>query len=178
MDERSASTSILVALKVLFEMHNFQVVFIFVFYFKALQTKIADLEFSKQMAVDECVSLQKQRRTMETDFEHLKQRNTISNKKALLESSTAFEVIVANKMELDMHVRKLKDVHDDRKRLLGHLKESIKALECDQQSKRSEINELNAHQRELENEIRHAQKKERGWSLFFLRKRSIFEPLS
>jgi hypothetical protein len=94
---------------------------------RALQDKIRRLDTERQQAVDETNGLKAQIKSMEIDFEHMKQRDSLLANQALLELRASFDSLKAEKAIQETDLLKLQERHREQSTEFGRLKVQVEA---------------------------------------------------
>ena len=120
---------------------------------RALQEKIRRLEAEKTQALDECQMLRSQKKAVEMDIEHERQKELVAKQKHDQDTRLGLDKLLSEKSELEHKL----DILEDRRNSAMHNSEEmmlkIQALEEDKSSALTKLNELETLQRNLEKQF-------------------------
>ena len=129
---------------------------------RALQEKIRRLETEKSQALDECQMLRSQKKAVEMDIEHERQRELVAQQKRDQETRLGLDKLLSEKSELEHKL----DILEERRNSTQHKSEEmilrIQTLEEEKSSALTKLNELEGVQHNLEKQYLAAQEKEKG----------------
>ena len=74
-----------------------------------MQDKIRRLEAERAQAVEESAQLKHQLKLQEIEFDHNRQRESLSSQKSLQEAKQSFEKVFTEKTELEVKLAKLEE---------------------------------------------------------------------
>ena len=135
---------------------------------RALQDKIRRLDGERQAAVDECNGLKAQIKSMEIDFEHMKQRDSLLSNQALLEQRSAYDAMKAEKATQETEYLKLQERHREQSTEFARLKVQVDAGEEERGLLSTKVRALEKQCEENEDLLRKYSSKEKDMSAWIL----------
>lgn len=135
---------------------------------RALQDKIRRLEIEKSQALDETNQFRNQLKAMEIEFQHTKQRESLSVQKSMQETRSAFDRLQSEKTELEIRCSTLEHQNREIQHHSDDLQKRIFDLEAEKQTHLNKIKELEAENQHIETQIQFAQQHEKGASISYI----------
>lgn len=135
---------------------------------RALQDKIRRLDTERAASVDECDSLKAQIKSMEVDFEHMKQRDSLLSNQALLEQRASNEALKTEAAERETEYLKLTERHREQGVELNKAKIIVDTLEEEKASLLAKSRRLEQQCTEQDDLLRKYSSKERDLSAWAL----------
>ena len=128
---------------------------------RALQEKIRRLEAEKTQALDECQSLRSQKKALEMDMEHERQREVLAQQKANQESRIGLDKLLNEKKELEHKLNVLEERKNTSQTKAEELVLKTQALESEKTSAVLKLQEMEAMKQQIEKQFIAAQDREK-----------------
>jgi hypothetical protein len=135
---------------------------------RALQDKIRRLDTERGAAVDECNGLKAQIKSMEIDFEHMKQRDGLLSNQALLEQRAAHDALKAEKAIQETEYTKLQERHREQSTEFARQQVLVDAAVEERDGLASRVQALEAQAREQDDLLQRYSHKEKEMSAWIL----------
>jgi chromosome segregation ATPase len=129
---------------------------------RALQDKIARLELEKTHAMDETAQLRHQLQNQEIEFEHMKNKDSLTSQKALQEARHAYDRLLTDKTELEIRIARLEERNAENRGNTDLLQHKIREVEEEKYQCQLQAKELETEQLQLNLQIDHGHKREKG----------------
>ena len=120
---------------------------------RALQEKIRRLEAEKTQALDECQTLRSQKKSLEVDMEHERQRELLTQQKANQESRIGIDKLMSEKTDLEHKLNVLEERKNTSQMKAEELVLKIQALEGEKNSAVLKLQELEATKGQIEKQF-------------------------
>jgi len=128
---------------------------------RALQDKIRRLDSEKNTSIDECNQLKAQIKSMEIDFEHLKQRESLINTQAMLEAKSSYDSLKAEKAIQEADYFKMQDAVKEATTNFNRVKLQLESTESERSALTLRCNKLEVQCTEQDEILQAAHNKER-----------------
>eukprot|EP01035_Chromulina_nebulosa_P031574 gene31574-42102_t len=90
---------------------------------RALQDKIRRLEAERAQAVEESSQLKHQLKLQEIEFDHSRQKESLSSQKVLQEAKNSFEKVFTEKTDLEVRLSKIRLLEDEKHAISSKLRD-------------------------------------------------------
>ena len=136
---------------------------------RALQDKIRRLESERSQALDESAQLRHQLKNQEVEAEHARQREQLTAQKSLHDVRGAYERLLTDKSELEVRLSKFEEKNKQAQNHVDELQAKIRVLEDEKHAGTMKLKDLEHQRVQIETQIKSAQQKEEGNSIFFFK---------